>query len=131
MCRVSLLFNVLFITLQFVRGQEAPFLQKMPENLIKKGGQKLKITCALESGSSPVKFLWFKDENLLTTSDRVKIQENSDESSILTIGSVASIDEGKYKCIAKNEMGNDSTAVQLSVQGSNSVDKLILIVTFA
>lgn len=108
---------LLLIAINFQLIQcELPVIQKFPTKLEAVAGQKLRLGCLLYSGSAPVDFLWFKDNQIIVSSSRYSIKSN-DEHSVLFANQVQSNDAGTFKCLAKNNHGNDSSAVQVIVKG--------------
>ena len=76
------------------------------------------VFCTLEEGSLPVFFEWFKDSKPLKSNPNVNYKiEITTTSSIFSISSVASTDQGNYTCAVKNPFGSDSQTVILNIKG--------------
>lgn len=60
---------------------------------------------------------WFHDGNEVKPSGRLKFLFEDQESMTLVIKNVTSEDAGVYKIVAKNDLGEDSTELQLTVKG--------------
>lgn len=71
------------------------------------------LTCNATGNPEPV-LSWFKDENLVNSSNRISF---SADSKLLTITTVKRTDSGKYLCFAHNEVGNATSKIaKLNVQ---------------
>ena len=81
-------------------------------------GSIFQALCAIEEGSFPIFFEWFKDSKPLKPSPNVNYKiENSEMLSTLKIIKVDLNDVGNYTCIAKNTFGADSQTVNLNIKG--------------
>ena len=81
-------------------------------------GSHFQVYCAVEKGSLPVFFEWFKNSNSLKPSPDVNYKiEFTKISSTLIIENVEINDQGNYTCIAKNPFGSDSKIVLLNIKG--------------
>lgn len=117
-----LLFNLigfLFVLTYDVSCAQIPVIQKLPgiSNIV--AGQKFKISCTLASGSTPVDFLWFKDDQRIVSGKHFHIKSLEEDNSFLIINSISSDDTGDYKCTAKNSIGSDQINIKVIVQGKN------------
>ena len=71
------------------------------------------LTCNATGNPEPV-LSWFKDENLVNSSNRISF---SADSKLLTITTVKRTDSGKYLCFVHNEVGNATSKIaKLNVQ---------------
>ena len=71
------------------------------------------LTCNATGNPEPV-LSWFKDENLVNSSNRISF---SADSKLLTITTVKRTDSGKYLCFAHNKVGNATSKIaKLNVQ---------------
>jgi len=61
---------------------------------------------------------WFHDGKEVKPSGRLKFLFEDQESMTLVIKNVTSEDAGVYKIVAKNDLGEDSTELQLTVKGN-------------
>lgn len=102
-----------------VSSKDAPAIQKLPASLNILAGQKLKVSCALLSGSHPVEFNWYKNDQELDSKRNVDIQKPLEDTSTLVISPVDSNDAGHYKCFAKNTVGTDSADFEVYVKGNH------------
>eukprot|EP00118_Oscarella_pearsei_P006811 m.31647 g.31647 ORF g.31647 m.31647 type:complete len:133 (+) comp31523_c1_seq2:1037-1435(+) len=72
------------------------------------------ISCAA-TGRPPPVFIWHRDNQTVTTDDRLTIQDSGS----LAISSVSLQDDGAYKCTATNREGTISTStVRIVVEGA-------------
>ena len=78
------------------------------------------VLCAVERGSQPLFFQWFKNgQQINKQSDDLQITSSSEMHSILNIKKVTSNDSGNYTCEVKNAFGEDTFTSQLIVRGTN------------
>ncbi|XP_054719282.1 hemicentin-1-like [Uloborus diversus] len=89
-----------------------------PEKLTE--GQKTKALCTVIEGLSPFKFMWFKNEQPLTTSSHIVIQ-NNDDYSVLFINSLRTEHAGNYSCAVTSSIGRDSYTSLLVVNVPPSI----------
>ena len=83
-------------------------------------GASYSILCAVERGSQPLFFQWFKDGHLINKqSNELQINSLGNKQSILNIEKVISNDSGNYTCEVKNAFGEDIFTSQLIVRGTN------------
>lgn len=61
---------------------------------------------------------WFHDGQEVKPSGRLKFLFEDQESMTLVIKNVTADDAGIYKIVAKNELGEDSTELKLTVKGN-------------
>jgi len=80
--------------------------------------KKVQIFCAIEKGSTPLFFQWYKNNQILATNleSNFRIDTTSDNSN-LVISKVHRSDSGNYSCIVRNSFGSDSQNVMLNVRG--------------
>ena len=74
------------------------------------------LTCALISGSRPIFFDWYRNDEKVMERLNLKI-DNQDRISQLSLSNVQTSDSGKYECHAKNQYGQDSIATNILVKG--------------
>lgn len=60
---------------------------------------------------------WYHDGQEVKASGRFKFLFEDDESMTLVIKNVVADDAGIYKIVAKNELGEDTTELKLTVKG--------------
>ncbi|XP_035723305.1 papilin-like isoform X5 [Vespa mandarinia] len=75
-------------------------------------GSDISIGCAIDGYPIP-RVLWYKDDNLIQTNNRVKISE----ANRLIIADANKDDSGRYRCEATNEYTSDSDSVDILVAG--------------
>ena len=76
------------------------------------------VSCAVEGGSQPLFFQWFKDGHLINKqSNEYEIKSFDDRQSVFKINKVTSNDSGNYSCNVKNAFGQDNHTVKLIVKG--------------
>lgn len=91
------------------------------------------LLCTVSQGRQPLHFEWFRDGHALqgvaeaaaaTSAELVAapplIERHADHS-LLRIARVSQSHAGRYTCTAKNQFGQDSSSVQLLVNGKNSL----------
>ena len=76
---------------------------------------KTTVSCAIESGSPPLKFEWQKDGIPLSTSSSYSILTGEEVSS-LTFRQLTREDSGNYTCIVSNSDASDSHTAQLLIK---------------
>ena len=81
-------------------------------------GTKLKIHCLLiEETSSRPEFIWFKQDALLSSGSRYRI-ETSEEESILVIDKLIASDSANYTCTVRNNLQEKASQTTiLTVKG--------------
>ena len=78
-----------------------------------KEGKNVTFSCSATANPSPTTS-WFKDESPITNKSRISL---SVDNKVLTITNVSRKDSGKYRCVASNKLGNDtSKAAELNVK---------------
>lgn len=102
----------------YPRIQPFSFPDKLTE------GQKAKALCTLTEGVGPFKFLWYKNDQAITSSVYTNIENNKDYS-LLFINSLTTDHAGNYTCVVTSSVGRDSYSSQLVVNGKSSKNKLL------
>ncbi len=78
-------------------------------------GEEAVLACTADGNPSPV-IMWTSPSNTTITSDGTKyIIEMVEQTSTLTISSVAPSDEGVYTCSVVNAHGSDKAEIELMV----------------
>lgn len=114
---MNLLFCIaVLLFIEKVQNQELPVIQKLPETMNLVAGQKFKIVCPLASGSTPVDFVWTKNNKSILVDSNISF-DNRLEESILKIVAIKPEDAGSYRCNVRNSAGSDSNLVQVIVKG--------------
>ncbi len=93
----------------------AKFTSKL-ENIEVSEGEQVKLKCAVVGRPDP-HISWFKDQQQVEESDRIKIKMTSDNTCVLNIIKSDMDDEGIYTCSATNSAGKDTTSAKLTVNG--------------
>lgn len=115
-----ILFLVCFsFLIKWNLADNTPVIQKLPGSSNVIAGQKIKISCALTSGSIPITFYWYKNDQQLVSGKQIQIKSLEEDNSVLVINQIRPQDSGEYKCIAKNRIGSDQINVKVTVQGMN------------
>lgn len=89
-----------------------PFV--IPKNLLV--GERVNILCSAASGSKPLTFTWFKDDNVLRREGSVRVVDSSDYST-LNIEDLKLDHAGNYTCVVSNTGGTVSYSDALQVKG--------------
>lgn len=113
------LISFALILIYDVGCNQIPVIQKSPGTSNVIAGEKFKISCPLASGSSPIKFAWYKDDQILVSGKRVQIKSFEEDNSVLTINKIDPADAGSYKCVAANAIGSDFNVVRIFVKGES------------
>ncbi|CAN7984998.1 unnamed protein product, partial [Ixodes hexagonus] len=90
-----------------------------------KRGETAEVSCPAQ-GDLPIRFHWLKNNlplNVLKEHRYSRVEDRSDEVTVskITIQSVERSDNAVFSCQAANEFGEDSTNVQLTVQGKTTL----------
>lgn len=88
-------------------------------------GDTITMYCALE-GAPPYSTVWYKNEELLTDGNRVKLALYDDGQATLTITTAKPYDAGLYKCVARNKAGRASSRMRLLLGGRSLLHLVIL-----
>lgn len=83
-------------------------------------GEPLRLKCAVVGKPDPI-ITWFKDQQQVHESDKIKLKMTSDNTCILNIPKSDMNDEGTYTCSATNSAGKDTTSVKVTVIGEGKV----------
>ncbi|XP_011689368.1 PREDICTED: papilin isoform X5 [Wasmannia auropunctata] len=75
-------------------------------------GSDISIACTVDGYPIP-RVLWYKDDELIRTNNRIKISELNR----LVISDASREDSGRYRCEAANEFSSDSNSVDIRVAG--------------
>lgn len=96
--------------------KEAPLIdaQPLPPILYANEGMRVKLVCSVVQGDHPISVRWLKNDNPITASDEITLQD-SDDYSLLTFKKVIFDDKGNYTCIASNQVASSSITSQLIV----------------
>ena len=93
----------------FLHIVDRPEIASQPQNDTTTEGKNVTLTCNATGNPEPV-LSWFKDENLVNSSNRISF---SADNRLLTITNVRKTDRGKYLCFAYNEVGNASSKIAI------------------
>jgi hypothetical protein len=109
-------FETFFI--EFLFKIIAPKLLFLVNNINQTEGTKSQIFCAVQSGSPPLFFQWFKNDRILVPNPESNFRiDTSQENSNLIIAKLHRSDSGNYSCLVRNTFGSDSQSVLLNVRG--------------
>ena len=86
------------------------------KNLEVEEGDPVRLECMVIGRPDP-KIAWYKDEEKVKESGRVKVEMGPDNTCMLKIVKSDLDDEGTYTCKASNSAGKDSTSAKLAVNG--------------
>lgn len=116
---LSFVLQLLFMIVIVSGDGEKPVLQPfaVPKEVL--AGQKFKLGCVMSSGSLPVTFYWYKDNQLVQADRNIMIRHAVEDYSELVVRQIGLADVGKYKCVAKNVAGRDQTEVDVRVKGKD------------
>ncbi|KAH9528840.1 hypothetical protein DERF_002756 [Dermatophagoides farinae] len=92
-------------------------LQELVENIT------YPLTCVLISGSKPIFFEWYRNDEKVAERLNVKI-DNQDRISLLSLTNVQTSDSGKYECYAKNQFGQDSIVTNILVKAPKLAENI-------
>ena len=76
-------------------------------NVIKEEGSNLTLFCNATGNPIPI-ILWTKDGSPINNNSRIRF---SIHNKLLTISNVNRTDSGRYRCVANNSLGNDTSNV--------------------
>ena len=111
------LLLLLFEQCQLTAGQLPKlddFMPKKSQNL----GSKFTQICSLQEGAKPVRFEWYRNDKLISSSDAHHHIETSVDNSILVIDKLSANDSGfKISCSASNAAGRDTRSTVIIVRG--------------
>lgn len=88
------------------------------------GTPQVKFHCQVQGEPTP-DIEWYKDDQLLEQSDRVKFETNGCES-FLYVNDISQADEGEYKVLARNPVGVTTSVAELIVAESCTKPELIV-----
>ncbi|XP_020608169.1 roundabout homolog 1-like [Orbicella faveolata] len=94
--------------------QYQPEITVHPRSVVKTEGDNVTLSCNATANPVPT-ISWFRDGSPVDSS-RISFSEDNKQ---LTITDVNRTDSGEYRCVASNELGNDtSNAATLDIQGN-------------
>jgi hypothetical protein len=80
-------------------------------------GSYFQILCAVQEGSHPLFFEWFKNGHSIKANPDVNYKiDNFEKYSTLIIAKIDRKDAGNYSCVVHNSIGSDSQSVLLSIK---------------
>nr|O93383.1 RecName: Full=Pro-neuregulin-1, membrane-bound isoform; Short=Pro-NRG1; Contains: RecName: Full=Neuregulin-1; Flags: Precursor [Xenopus laevis]AAC26804.1 neuregulin alpha-1 [Xenopus laevis] len=95
-------------------------------------GKKLVLKCQAVSEQPSLKFRWFKGEKEIGAKNKpdskpehIKIRGKK-KSSELQISKASSADNGEYKCMVSNQLGNDTVTVNVTIVPKPTYNHLLL-----
>lgn len=102
----------------FIRIRKPVLVQKFADQTITEG-DKLELQIK-HLGSKPVTVTWYRDDDVIQAVDRCKMLSD-DDIHLLRVDPVEIDDEAIYKCVVKNQAGQDQCEAAILVEGSISV----------
>ena len=88
---------------------DAPEFTKNPENIVKIEGEVAVFNCLVEGNPQP-SIKWTKNNNALNIEADPDLSETlSGNNHSLTVQNVYRSDEGQYRCVASNSIGNNTS----------------------
>lgn len=112
--------------LPLIAAIHASFPPKLAESVPKKSqnaGTSLKIFCQAQEGTKPFRFVWSKNDQLLTsTAPRSSYRiETTEEDSLLVIDKLSVSDSASYSCQVQNEYGKANQGTVVTVKGTDHI----------
>ena len=92
-----------------------PTIKDAPTEVMAKKGEKVSLRVTV-SGSPQPESDWYKDDDPVEESSRVKITEGADYTA-LEISDVRPEDGGVYTCAISNAGGEDECDIKLTIEG--------------
>ena len=93
----------------------APAFTIRPRNRDILEGTQIRLSCGA-NGSPDPEFTWYKDGEIIQSTDRVKINSTVGMSSLI-IQEAEIGDSGIYKVVAKNRVAEVTTEAQVEIEG--------------
>ena len=94
-------------------GTAPTFSQGVQPIEVREGTQEVRFHCKVNGEPRP-DVEWYKDDQLLEESDRVKIETKNGDS-FLCMRDISPGDEAEYKALARNPVGTSTSVAQLIV----------------
>ena len=91
----------------FLYISDRPEVTKHPQNVTEIERNDVTLNCNATGNPEP-QFSWFKDKDLVKSTNRIYLSANN---SLLTMTDVNRNDSGEYLCVARNEVGNDTSKI--------------------
>ena len=91
------------------------FMPKRSQEL----GTKFSIFCSLQQGTKPFQFEWYKNGQILSSSDThdYRIDTTSDQSVLIISSLTKSWSSTNFTCSVRNHVGHDTKSTILNVKG--------------
>ena len=103
------------IILSLFRLKKPVLVQKFADQDITEG-EKLELQIKVFA-SKPLTVTWYRDDEVIEADDRCKLLSD-DDIYLLRVDPVEIDDEAIYKCVAKNQAGQDQCEAQILVEGT-------------
>ena len=101
--------------LSLFRLKKPVLVQKFADQDITEG-EKLELQIKVFA-SKPLTVTWYRDDEVIEADDRCKLLSD-DDIHLLRVDPVEIDDEAIYKCVAKNQAGQDQCEAQILVEGT-------------
>ncbi|RWS10929.1 Down syndrome cell adhesion molecule-like protein Dscam2 [Leptotrombidium deliense] len=96
---------------------KAPVISPVVNERVFNENSEASIICAVETGSEPFSFQWFKNRNPISDHQTKKIKITKTHlTSHLHFQNIAIENEGNYTCVVRNEFGSDSIYILVGVK---------------
>ena len=103
---------------------DQPEITTHPKNVTTTEGDNVTLSCDAAGNPVPT-ILWTKHESALSSNSRISLSPDNKQ---LTITNVSRTDSGEYRCLASNNLGNDtSNTANVDVQCKFS-EKIVKII---
>lgn len=116
---MKFVFVLIFATGVFAT-LEPPIIQPLSINKNIIEGQKIKLGCTVTSGSIPIMFEWYHNDQQILSDKEYQVRNVVEDSSDLIINPTSLKNSGLYKCVASNSIGTDVSKVAINVKGELS-----------
>ncbi|CAH1393217.1 unnamed protein product [Nezara viridula] len=90
--------------IEATRDGQAPFMREKPQITPAEEGKNAELVCYAVGEPKPT-IQWFKNDMMVGTSSRLKVEEDNEGRSILRFIPFSNVDAGIYKAVARNRLG--------------------------
>lgn len=120
--KITMWFIFIFVLLicDIALADKPPKLEEFIPKRSQELDTKLSIFCSVQQGTKPYKFEWYRNGQILSTSDSRYRIETSIDNSVLTIPNLSILDSSSnFSCSVRNHVGHDTKSTILIVKGMN------------